>query len=199
MIRTLKPDVMRYGEYSRLGESIYDHPFQWGSKRTGPDLAREGGPLVDGAKFMRSGRRGNNWHFDHFINPRALDEKSNMPSYSFLLGENYKTDIKGLPGKIKAQVRVGVPYEPMTPDVIRDKAKMQAQEIAINLIKEAKVSVPGMEDETPEKQIEHLQESELIALIAYMQKLGAYEELEPKEKGRKLLSPPDNYHTSSKD
>jgi len=144
---------------------------------------------------MRSGLRPNSWHFEHFIDPRAYDESSNMPSYAFLLDR--KTDIKGIPGKIKGQVRVGVPYEAMTKDVIMDKAKLQAQEIAISLIKDAKVSVPGMVDAPPEDQITKLQESELIALIAYVQKIGAYETVEPKEKGRRLISPPDNNHTTS--
>ena len=202
MIRTLKPDVMRYGEYSRLGESIYDLPFQWGSKRTGPDLAREGGPIAKDAagkeyEFMRVGRRGNNWHFDHFIDPRALDEGSNMPSYAFLLDR--ETNIGGLPAKIKGQVRVGVPYPTMNPQEIRDKAEKQALEIATSLIRDAKVAVPGMEELDPTEQIRRLAGSELIALIAYVQKVGAFDPVEAKENRRKLVSPPDWNHTSSND
>jgi cytochrome c oxidase cbb3-type subunit I/II len=180
MIRTLKTDVMRYGDYSRLGESIYDHPFQWGSKRTGPDLAREGG------------RRGDDWHFNHFVNPRALDDGSNMPNYHFLLDR--KTDIGALPGKIAGQQRVGVPYPAMTKDDIRDQAQKQAIDIATRLIREAKVSVPGMESAPPNEQIDALAESQMIALIAYVQKLGAFDPVEPKEHERKLLSTPDHNH-----
>ena len=96
MIRTLVPDVMRYGrsgvkdDYSHLGESLYDHPYQWGSKRTGPDLAREGGPLAAGSKYMRVGKRGNDWHFNHFLNPRQISPGSNMPAYPWLF-ENQPT------------------------------------------------------------------------------------------------------------
>ena len=72
MIRTLVPDVLRYGDYSRLGESIYDHPFQWGSKRTGPDLAREGG------KYPHA------WHYDHLMDPRQVSVGSIMPAYPWL-------------------------------------------------------------------------------------------------------------------
>jgi cytochrome c oxidase cbb3-type subunit I/II len=72
MIRTLVPDVLRYGDYSRLGESIYDHPFQWGSKRTGPDLARVGGKYP------------NNWHFIHMRDPRSISAGSNMPAFPWL-------------------------------------------------------------------------------------------------------------------
>ncbi|RYD48661.1 MAG: cytochrome-c oxidase, cbb3-type subunit I, partial [Verrucomicrobiaceae bacterium] len=87
MIRTLVPDVMRYGragvtdDYSHLGESLFDHPYQWGSKRTGPDLAREGGPLATNTRHMRVGKRGNDWHFNHFLNPRQTSPGSNMPAY----------------------------------------------------------------------------------------------------------------------
>jgi cytochrome c oxidase cbb3-type subunit I/II len=73
MIRTLVPDVLRYGDYSRLGESIYDHPFQWGSKRNGPDLARVGGKYP------------NIWHLRHLENPRSISAGSNMPNFPWLL------------------------------------------------------------------------------------------------------------------
>src|SRR6266496_2470392 len=78
MIRTLKPDVMRYGDYSRLGESIYDHPYQWGSRRTGPDLARVG------SKYN------NSWHFIHMRDPRLISAGSNMPPFPWLY--EWKTD-----------------------------------------------------------------------------------------------------------
>ncbi|MCK5806476.1 MAG: cbb3-type cytochrome c oxidase subunit II, partial [Lentisphaeria bacterium] len=96
MIRTLVPDVMRYGDYSRLGESIYDYPYQWGSKRTGPDLAREGG------------KRSDDWHFFHMRNPRDVSPGSNMPNYTQLFRKDIK--VGQLPSKINAMRMLGVPY-----------------------------------------------------------------------------------------
>ncbi|HYD82507.1 MAG TPA: cytochrome-c oxidase, cbb3-type subunit II, partial [Opitutus sp.] len=96
MIRTLVPDVLRYGEYSRLGESIYDHPYQWGSKRTGPDLARVGGKYP------------NVWHLRHMEDPRAISAGSNMPAYPWLLAND--TDIGALPSKLSVQRTLGIPY-----------------------------------------------------------------------------------------
>src|SRR5215218_5593565 len=83
MIRTLVPDVLRYGDYSRLGESMYDHPYQWGSKRTGPDLARVGGKYPDV------------WHLRHMEDPRSISVGSNMPAYPWLFKNN--TDTAALP------------------------------------------------------------------------------------------------------
>lgn len=186
MIRTLKPDIMRYGPgpkegYSRLGESIYDHPFQWGSKRTGPDLAREGG------------KRGDGWHLKHFINPRDIDEDSNMPSYHFLLDE--KIVFKSLPPKIAVQRRVGVPYPPMRPNEIIDSARKQALEVAENIIG-SKEFVPGMDQLPADEQIRQLSERRMVALIAYIQKLGDYEEVNPDNgRERKMLNPPDQFHS----
>jgi len=180
MIRTLRPDVMRYGDYSRLGESIYDHPFQWGSKRTGPDLAREGG------------KRGDGWQYRHFLDPRSIDEDSNMPSYHFLNHE--EIDFDALPGKIAAQRRLGVPYEPMTREEIIDSARKQANDIAQRIV-DAREIVPGMESLPPNDQVRDLSERRIIALIAYIQKLGAYEAVEPgAPRDRKLFNPPDQFH-----
>ena len=83
MIRTLVPDVLRYGDYSRLGESIYDHPFQWGSKRNGPDLARVGGKYP------------NIWHLRHLEDPRSVSAGSNMPNFQWLLTD--AVDLATLP------------------------------------------------------------------------------------------------------
>ncbi len=96
------------GGYSRIGESISNHPFQWGSKRTGPDLAREGGFRSDA------------WHYNYMVNPRSTSDGSIMPVYDWMLDK--KTDIKALPGKIVALTKLAVPYEAMTKDVIMDKA-----------------------------------------------------------------------------
>jgi cytochrome c oxidase cbb3-type subunit I/II len=180
MIRTLVPDVLRYGPasdqgYSRIGESLYDHPHQWGSKRTGPDLAREGGPLVEGSEMMRIGRRDNLWHFNHFLDPRQTSPGSNMPPYPWLF--EAKTDFKALPKKIAVQTRLGVPWPAMTKEGIEQGARDQAMEIANSLVV-AGAYLPDRPDLTPEELRRHLAETQVIALIAYMQKLGSYESLE---------------------
>ncbi len=96
MIRPLLSETLRYGPYSMAGEFVYDHPFQWGSKRTGPDLHRVGGKYSD------------EWHRVHLINPRDLVPESNMPAYPWL--ENTPVDGKSLPQHLKALRTVGVPY-----------------------------------------------------------------------------------------
>jgi len=143
MIRTLVPDVMRYGDYSRLGESIWDHPYQWGSKRTGPDIARVGG------------KYNNAWHFDHMLDPRAISTGSNMPSYSWLHQNN--TDFGALPTKIRAQRMLGVPFADMSPATINDLAQSQAKQIAKDLRDQGRYVEPT---------------KEIIALISYLQCLG---------------------------
>jgi len=96
MIRPFRAETERYGHYSVAGESIYDHPFQWGSKRTGPDLARVGGRYSD------------DWHRVHLGNPRDVVPESNMPAYSWLAATPLATDDIGL--RMQALRRVGVPY-----------------------------------------------------------------------------------------
>jgi cytochrome c oxidase cbb3-type subunit 2 len=96
MIRPFRAETLRYGHYSVAGESVYDHPFQWGSKRTGPDLARVGGRYSD------------EWHRLHLINPRDLVPESNMPAYPWL--EKDLVDRVALPRHMKALRTVGVPY-----------------------------------------------------------------------------------------
>ena len=159
MIRMMVPDVLRYGrpgaldDYSRLGESIYDFPFQWGSKRTGPDLAREGG------------KRPNVWHWDHMIDPRSVVDGSIMPPYPWLAEK--ETDYKSLPNKIAVQRRnLNVPYPAWTRDEIEQGARDQARGIADDLRASGRYVNP---------------DSEMIALIAYLQKLGTYEDVEPGE------------------
>jgi cytochrome c oxidase cbb3-type subunit I/II len=202
MIRTLVPDVMRYGragvvdDYSHLGESIYDHPYQWGSKRTGPDLAREGGPLVADTKSgMRIGKRDNVWHYNHFMNPRQINEASIMPGYAWLY-EN-KTDFKSLPKKIAVQVTIGVPWPAMNKDEIEQRAREQALEIADNLVKGG-VLLEKRKDLKPNELRNYLAERQVVALIAYMQKLGSYKEVK-KEGGPKAepLDPDSNRKTAA--
>jgi cytochrome c oxidase cbb3-type subunit 2 len=96
MIRPFRAETLRYGHYSVAGESVYDHPFQWGSKRTGPDLARVGGKYSD------------DWHKTHLNNPRDLVPESNMPAYPWL--EKTLVDADALPSHLKALRTVGVPY-----------------------------------------------------------------------------------------
>jgi cytochrome c oxidase cbb3-type subunit 2 len=96
MIRPFRAETERYGHYSVAGESVYDHPFQWGSKRTGPDLARVGGRYSDA------------WHRDHLNDPRSVVPESNMPSYSWLLKAN--VDPSGMAPRLRAMRTLGVPY-----------------------------------------------------------------------------------------
>lgn len=96
MIRPFRAETERYGHYSVAGESVYDHPFQWGSKRTGPDLARVGGRYSD------------TWHRDHLMDPRAVVPESNMPSYSWLAKAN--VDAQGIVPRMRAMRTLGVPY-----------------------------------------------------------------------------------------
>ena len=146
MIRTLVPDVLRYGDYSRLGESIYDHPYQWGSKRTGPDLARVGGKYP------------NVWHLRHLEDPRSVSSGSNMPDYPWLLTNN--TDAASLPAKLRVQRTLGIPYPNWTPEQIERRVKEQAVEIAADLRQAGAYVAP---------------EKEIVALIAYLQHLGKFE------------------------
>ena len=173
MVRMLETDYVRYGDYSRLGESIYDYPHQWGSKRTGPDLAREGGPLATGSEIMRQGARDNYWHYRHFMNPRDIAVESNMPSYSSLVSE--PTNFSDLPEKIRVQSLIGVPFPPMNPHEIEQHAQDQALEIAQSIVKQ-NPSIPWATDNMSRQEIEsELAQKELIALIAYMQKIGVHE------------------------
>ena len=96
MIRPFRAETLRYGHYSVAGESVYDHPFQWGSKRTGPDLARVGGKYSD------------DWHRTHLTNPRDVVPESNMPAYPWL--EKSPVDAAAMPVHMKALRMVGVPY-----------------------------------------------------------------------------------------
>jgi cytochrome c oxidase cbb3-type subunit I/II len=151
MIRTLVPDVMRYGDYSRLGESIYDHPYQWGSRRIGPDLARVGGKYPD------------SWHYKHMMNPRAISPGSNMPNYPWLFDTD--TDVAALPAKLSVQRTLGVPYPALTPEEIQKQVDAQAQEIAGRL---------------RESDIQVKPSREIVAIIAFLQKLGKSDVVPPK-------------------
>jgi cytochrome c oxidase cbb3-type subunit I/II len=147
MVRPFRSETERYGEYSKAGEFVYDHPFLWGSKRTGPDLAREGG------------KQTNLWHYDHLIDPRRSTAGSIMPSYEFLSKNDLdESDTKA---SISAMRRLGVPYPFGYEQQAIGDMHDQAQAIAYDLNKDLKrehISVP------PQR--------EIVALIAYLQRLG---------------------------
>jgi len=116
MVRPLRAETERYGHYSLAGESVYDHPFQFGSKRTGPDLARVGG------------RYGDDWHRAHLTNPRDVVPESNMPAYGWLA--NSTVDEHGTAAKMRALRAVGVPYTDAdiegAADAVRGKTELDA-------------------------------------------------------------------------
>lgn len=147
MIRPFRSEVVRYdpigGEYSKAGEFIYDHPFQWGSKRTGPDLAREGG------------RRGDSWHFNHMYEPSSTSEGSIMPRYPWLFDNELDTTTTA--AKIRAMQTLGVPYPEGYDKQANKDLVTQANKIKASLAAD-KITVSGNE--------------EIIPLIAYLQRLG---------------------------
>lgn len=148
MIRPFRNEVERYGEYTKAGETVYDHPFQFGSKRTGPDLAREGVKSLPNYKP-------DSWHFDHMVNPQKLSPESIMPQYPWLVDK--EIDLELTPKKISVMMTLGVPY----PEGYENKAvaDLQAQynQIATGLRSSG---------------IEVGENKEIIALIAYLQRLG---------------------------
>ena len=148
MIRTLVPEVMRYGDYSHLGEFVYDFPYQWGSKRTGPDLQREGG------------LRSDDWHYYHMLDPRSVSPGSNMPNYPWLFTKD--TKVSQLPKKIRVMRMLGVPYPiDLSEEDIQAQVDEQAEAIVKGLAEKGAFVEP---------------EKEIVALIAYLQKLGSYRE-----------------------
>ena len=116
MIRPFRAETLRYGHYSVAGESVYDHPFQWGSKRTGPDLAREGGRNTD------------DWHVKHLMDPRSVVPQSNMPAYPWLATN--KVDHTTISAHMRALSRVNVPYTEeqiaAAPKEVQGKTEMEA-------------------------------------------------------------------------
>ncbi|MCX7743392.1 MAG: cytochrome-c oxidase, cbb3-type subunit II, partial [Flavobacteriales bacterium] len=153
MIRPFRSETERYGEYSKAGEFVYDHPFQWGSKRTGPDLARQGGKNPD------------SWHFLHMYDPTLTSAGSIMPSYKWMITDDLNTS--DLKSKIKALRAVGVPYPDGYEDQAEEDLKRQAKDIAENLMQDKKVQqITTMEG------ITNLENKEIVAMIAYMQRLG---------------------------
>ncbi|UOE46277.1 cytochrome-c oxidase, cbb3-type subunit I [Mucilaginibacter sp. SMC90] len=142
-VRPFRSETERYGEYSKAGEFVYDHPFLWGSKRTGPDLAREGG------------KYGNAWHYNHLMDPRLMSPGSIMPNYDWLLTQTLDTTTTI--AKINAMRTLGVPYAAGYEKIANRDLDKQAKEIAANLYTD---------------HIKIKNDKEVIAIIAYLQRLG---------------------------
>ena len=154
MIRPFRDEVERYGHYSLAAESMYDHSFQWGSKRTGPDLARVGG------------RYSNEWHVQHLIRPRDVVPESVMPSYAFL--KDKPLDADNIAADLKANAAVGVPYSQEMIDSALDDLRAQADPDA---------DASGVEGRYPKARTGDFDGnpqmlSEMDALVAYLQMLG---------------------------
>ncbi len=143
LVRPFRSETERYGEYSKAGEYVYDHPFLWGSKRTGPDLHREGGKYP------------NLWHYHHMIDPRSMSPGSIMPPYPWL--ETNVLDVSNTAAKITALRRIGVPYPDGFEETAVKNLEAQAKEIALDLQKSG-AAIDA--------------DKELVALIAYLQRLG---------------------------
>ena len=143
MVRPFRSETERYGEYSKAGEFVYDHPFLWGSKRTGPDLHREGGKYPD------------SWHYHHMQDPQSMSPGSIMPPYPWLITQ--QLDVSQTAGKLGALRKVGVPYDDGQLAEANADLKRQATEISEKLATNG-LNVPA--------------DREIIALIAYLQRLG---------------------------
>ncbi|PPB82182.1 cytochrome c oxidase cbb3-type subunit 2 [Albidovulum inexpectatum] len=153
MIRPMRDEVERYGHYSLAAESMYDHPFQWGSKRTGPDLARVGG------------RYSNEWHVDHLTDPQSVVPESVMPKYGFLA--NRLIEPEHIEDRLKTDAMVGVPYTPEMIELARADFLAQA---------DPEADTDGLLERYPGAVVANFDGqpgiTEMDALIAYLQVLG---------------------------
>ncbi len=147
-VRPFRSETERYGEYAKAGEYVYDHPFQWGSKRNGPDLSREG--VVNGRQY-----RPNSWHYNHMMDPQRLNAQSIMPAYSWLISDDL--DLTTTAKKIRVMQFLGVPYPQGFDAIANDDLLNQARGIADDLKTQGIQVEPG---------------KEIIAMIAYLQRLG---------------------------
>jgi cbb3-type cytochrome c oxidase subunit II len=147
MVRPFRDEVERYGPYSQAGETVYETPFLWGSKRTGPDLARVGG------KYPHL------WHVRHMEDPRATSPRSIMPSYPWLLTRELALD--DLSARLRTLRRLGVPYTDQEIENAEVFARVQAEAIAAEIVEQG----------GPER----LADREIVALVAYLQSLKAPE------------------------
>jgi cytochrome c oxidase cbb3-type subunit I/II len=159
MIRPFRSEVERYGEYSKAGEYVYDHPFLWGSKRTGPDLLRVGGKYNDG------------WHFKHMYDPQSTSSGSIMPAYQWLIRSEH--DRSSVEVKMRAMVTLGVPYT--DEDIANAQQSMQEQstKIAESILGDPDIK-SSFDDERKDLGDEYvpLEKREIVSLIAYLQRLG---------------------------
>ena len=146
MIRTLPEEYIRYGEPSKSGEFVYDHPFQFGSKRTGPDLQRVGGKYPD------------YWHFRHMLDPRSTSPGSIMPTYGWLYTDTLETSLTSK--KLKVMKQLGAPYTDEEVHGAVSNLEAQAKGIVDGLYTQGVPNSPGLE------------RREIISLIAYLQRLG---------------------------
>jgi len=148
-VRPFRSETVRYGEYSKSGENVYDHPHLWGSKRTGPDLARAGNTA---SKIYKDA----GWHYQHMKDPRSTSEGSIMPAYPWLIAED--GDYSKIEGKITVMRKLGVPYVENYEMIAKEDLDKQAEKISKFLLKEKGIKVA--------------KEKEIVALIAYLHKLG---------------------------
>ena len=163
MIRPFRSEVARYGDYSKSGEFVYDRPFLWGSKRTGPDLHRLGGKYSD------------NWHFNHMYDPQSTSAGSIMPGYKWLF-DNKPAYIDDIEDKMEVLATLGVPYTEEEIAQARESIKTQGEQIAKNL--EADPDYVKSYEESKKtaqargEEFVPMSEREITALIAYLQRLG---------------------------
>jgi len=148
VVRPFRYETDRYGEYSKIGEFVYDHPYQWGSRRIGPDLARAG--VVTGPMFKSAA-----WHYSHFMDPQKMNVQSTMPKYPWFATK--EVNLEGTPAKIRAMQKLGVPYPEGYDQQAVEDLKSQGSEIAANLNSSG---------------IEVSPTSQMVAMIAYLHKLG---------------------------
>ena len=153
MVRPFRDEVKRYGEYSKAGEFVYDHPFQWGSKRTGPDLARVGG------KYNHA------WHFNHMYEPTSTSSGSIMPRYPWLFTQGI--DIRRTPKMIRAMQTFDIPYDAGYANRANADLEDQAKEISSELMQNE-----GIQQIVELEGIKSLEYSKIVALIAYLQRIG---------------------------
>jgi len=162
MIRPFRSEVERYGEYAKAGEFVYDHPFLWGSKRTGPDLLRIGGKYSD------------NWHLNHFYDPQTTSSGSIMPAYKWLI--NSELDKSYTEAKMEAMVSLGVPYTEEDIEGAQQWMLEQGTEIERNLYNDPDFAKTYEADKKHAQQNDEefieMRNREVVALIAYLQRLG---------------------------
>ncbi len=171
MVRPFRSEVERYGEYAKAGEFVYDHPFLWGSKRTGPDLLRVGGKYSD------------NWHFNHMYDPQSTSSGSIMPAYQWLARNEH--DRSNIQGKMEAMVSLGVPY---TEEEIAN-AVISMEDQAVAIVERLKEN-PDLKRSFEKNELASgadyvpMKDREIVSLIAYLQRLGT--DIKIKETGEVL-------------